>query len=256
MGSALRFRRTLAIFASNTVEELHLREALTALPPPQRAMVRSQGGPLSSKPFVCCPTSRLTKFSSSLSMCCSSVLSTCPSPCLPVTAGVAVHSTALATTGQVARSQGCWGGVGSLWRAPSDRSTTSMVVVWRSWQMGCHCLVEPSWPLTPLWPSGPHTDARKGHTLNLRVQGDVLGWSSLPARLADVGRPRQRILVGWQLRRLGTFPVFCPSVEVAWFHRWSNILSCAAARAFADSAAGGAGGDVPSSHDVVRDNRF
>ena len=36
-------------FASNTVEELHLREALPALPPPQRALVRSQGGPLSSK---------------------------------------------------------------------------------------------------------------------------------------------------------------------------------------------------------------
>ena len=50
-------------FASNTVEELHLREALPALPPPQRALVRSQGGPLSSRPFVCCPTSRLTKFS-------------------------------------------------------------------------------------------------------------------------------------------------------------------------------------------------
>ena len=38
--------------ASNTVEELHLREALPALPPPQRALVRSQGGPLSSRPFV------------------------------------------------------------------------------------------------------------------------------------------------------------------------------------------------------------
>ena len=51
------------------------------------------------------------------------------------------------------------------------------------------------------------------------------------------------------------------SVEVAWFRRWSNILSCAAARAFADSllgvrGAGGAGGDAPPSHDVVRDNRF
>ena len=54
----------------------------------------------------------------SLSVCCSSVVSTCPSPCLPVTAGVAVHSTALATTGQLARLQGCWG-VGSLSRAPS-----------------------------------------------------------------------------------------------------------------------------------------
>ena len=74
-------------------------------------------------------------------------------------------------------------------------------------------------------------------------------------------RPRQRTSCGlWQLRRLGTFPAQT-SVEVAWFRRWSNILSCAAARAFADSllevrGAGGAGGNVPSSHDVVRDNRF
>ena len=104
-------------FVWNTVEELHLREALPALPPPQRSLVRSQGGPLSSRPFVCCPTSR--SFCPSLSVCCSSVVSTCPSPCLPVTAGVAVHSTALATTGQLARLQGCWGGVGSLSRAPS-----------------------------------------------------------------------------------------------------------------------------------------
>ena len=51
------------------------------------------------------------------------------------------------------------------------------------------------------------------------------------------------------------------SVEVAWFRRWSSILSCAAARAFADSllelrVAGGVGGDFPSSHDVVWHNRF
>ena len=96
-------------YASNTVEELHLREALPALPPPQRALVRSQGGPLSSRPFVCCPTSRLTKFSSQSFVCCSSVVSTCPSLCLPVTAGVAVLSTALATTGQLARLPGVLG---------------------------------------------------------------------------------------------------------------------------------------------------
>ena len=27
---------------------------------------------------------------------------------------------------------------------------TSMAVVWRLWQMGCHCLVRPSWPSTQL----------------------------------------------------------------------------------------------------------
>ena len=45
----------------------------------------------------------------SLSVCCSFVVSTCPSPCLPATAGVAVHSTALATTSQHARMQGALG---------------------------------------------------------------------------------------------------------------------------------------------------
>ena len=50
-------------------------------------------------------------------------------------------------------------------------------------------------------------------------------------------------------------------VELAWFCRWSTILSCAAARPFADSlpevrVASGAGGDDPSSNDVVWDNRF
>ena len=50
---------------------------------------------------------------------CSFVACTWPSPCLPAVAGVAVHSTALATTGQLVRLQGCWGGVGLPLRAPS-----------------------------------------------------------------------------------------------------------------------------------------
>ena len=49
-------------FVSDTVEERHLHETLRALLLPQRALVRSQGGPLSVRPCVCCPTSRLTKF--------------------------------------------------------------------------------------------------------------------------------------------------------------------------------------------------
>ena len=94
-----------------------------------------------------------------------------------------------------------------------------------------------------------------------------------PELVGAGGRARLVILAGevggrWSpetahfLRALGDVPsILQASVEVAWFRRWSNILSCAAARAFADSllevrGAGGAGGDVPSSHDVVRDNRF
>ena len=146
--------------------------------------------------------------------------------------------------------------------------------------MGCHCLVGPSWPLTPLWfqpcvgtapqgkaqpivmvlPSGPHTDERKGLTLNLRgraqlviLAGEVGGrWPPETAHFL-------RALAVAKARDVPS--ILQASVEVAWFRRWSNILSCAAARAFADSllevrGAGGAGGNVPSSHDVVRDNRF
>ena len=47
------------------------------------------------------------------------IASTCPSPFLPAAAGVAVHSTALATTCQLARLQGCWGCVGLPLKKPS-----------------------------------------------------------------------------------------------------------------------------------------
>ena len=155
IGDTFQPRQGWQHFASNTVEELHLREALPALPPPQRALVRSQGGPLPSRPFVCCPTSRLTKFSSQS---------------FRVLLLRRLHLP-LPLSSRNCR-QGCWGGVGSPSRAPSpgfagreahacqrtcsrgiwisERSITSMAVVWRSWQMGCHCLVVPSWPSTQL----------------------------------------------------------------------------------------------------------
>ena len=169
--SALQFRRTPAIFqprqgwqhfASNTVEELHCarhcphchrRSVLYFVPRKDRSCVAPLRDSLSSHP--------------SLSECCSFVVSSS----LPLS-GVAVHSTALATTGQHARLQGCLGGVGLPSRAPSpgyagreahacqrmcsrgiwisERSITSMAVVWRSWWRGCHCLVGPSWPTTTL----------------------------------------------------------------------------------------------------------
>ena len=106
-------------FASNTVEQLHLREALLTLPPFQRALVRSQGGPLSSRPFVCCPTSQLTKFSSQSFRVLLFRRLHLPFPLSSRNCSLAVHSTALATTGQLARLQVCWGGVGSPSKAPS-----------------------------------------------------------------------------------------------------------------------------------------
>ena len=149
--------------------------------------------------------------------------------------------------------------------------------------MGCYCLVGPSWPLTQLLfqpcvgmalqgkaqpivmalPSGPHTDERKGLTLNLRVQGGRARLVILAGEVGGRWSPETaHFLRALAVAKARDVPSFLQAtVEVAWFRCWSNILSCAAARAFADSllevrGAGGTGGNVPSSHDVVRDNRF
>ena len=59
----------------------------------EKAMFRSQRGPLAGIPFLCFPTS------------------VCP-------ACVAVHLTPVVTIVQLARRQGCWVVEGSLWKAP------------------------------------------------------------------------------------------------------------------------------------------
>ena len=278
IGDPFQPRQGWQHFASNTVEELHLREALPALPPPQRALVRSQGGPLSSRPFVCCPTSRLTKFSSQS---------------FRVLLLRRLHLP-LPLSSRNCR-QGCWGGVGSPSRAPSpgfagreahacqrtcscgiwisERSITSMAVVWRSWQMGCHCLVGPSWPSTQLWfqpcvgtaPQGKAQANRNGVAIRSAHRRKE---RTYPQLAGAGGRARLVILAGevggrWSPETANFLQALAVAkardvsnifqASVAWFRRWSNILS---ARAFADSllevrGAGGAGGDAPSSHDVV-----
>ena len=46
----------------------------------------------------------------------------------------------------------------------------------------------------------------------------------------------------------------------AWRKRWSSVLSCAAAKSFVlsllDRVATGADGQIPSVHEVIRDDRF
>ena len=71
----------------------------------------------------------------------------------------------------------------------------------------------------------------------------MLGWSSLLARLSSVGRPRlANFLRALAVAKAWDVPnILQASVEVAWFRRWSNIFSCAAARAFADSLLGSEG---------------
>ena len=214
-----------------------------------------------------------------------------------------VDSTRFEETPDVVDSTlGCWDGVGLPLRAPSpgsavreeracqrtcsceiwisERSTTSMVVVWKLWQTDCRCLAGLSWQQTRLWfpfcvetaqrpevlpiatarPFRQHIDGRRGRTRNLSGREVVPGWSHLQAKLvAGVIANFLRVLAVAKARDATN--VMQASVELAWFRRWSSILSCAAARAFADSllevrVAGGAGGDALSSNDVVWDNRF
>ena len=95
-----------------------------------------------------------------------------PCPCLLAPAGVAVHSTSLATTTQRARGQVYWPVAASLSKAllqgcagrqvPASPPTCSfgtwtcqshvtMVDDWKSWLTGFHCSMVLSSPLTPHW---------------------------------------------------------------------------------------------------------
>ena len=88
---------------------------LDGLPDQQKALLRSHGGPLASVPFI----SRATMsraWSRRFSDCCSFGVSVCLSPSLFALAGVAVFSTALATTGRGVRWRGCWAVEGSHWK--------------------------------------------------------------------------------------------------------------------------------------------
>ena len=193
-----------------------------AVPPPQRALIRFQGGPLPSRPFVCCRTSRLTKFSSlsfrvssplALSLHLSSRNCRCGRPvdCLGHQRSACAVGAAWVCRRERHRQDMPGGrrtrvnervraGLGSRNvqspRWPSSRSCgRRFVTVW--W----------GWPLTQFWnqrcvgtapqgkaqlvamalPPGRHTDERRRVTLNSEGEGGRL----------------------WQLRRLGTSPTCC-----------------------------------------------
>ena len=174
-------------FASNTVEELHLREALPALPPPRRALVRSQGGPISSRPLG--------------------------------RRGFAVESA-----------------IARICREGGARVSTNVFVRdldLRRKERTYHELV-----------------GEGGRARLVILAGEVGGrWSLETANFLRALAVAKACDVPYVLQA---------SVEVALFRRWSNILSFAAARAFAAAllewrGPGGAGADAPSSHDV---NRF
>ena len=64
---------------------------------------------MASTPFTCFPTSRMTRIALLHFAPFSSADFVCPFLCQSAVAGVAVHSTPLATTEQLARQQGSWG---------------------------------------------------------------------------------------------------------------------------------------------------
>ena len=137
--------------------------------------------------------------------------------------------------------------------------------------MGCHCSVGSSWPLTQLLfqpcvgtaPQGNAQPIVMALPSVLRVQGGRARLVILAGEVGGRWSPETaNFLRALAVAKARDVPnMLQASVEVAWFRRWSNILSCAAARAFADSllevrGAGGAGGNAPSSPDVAWVNRF
>ena len=95
--------------ASNALERHHHDHAVwPRLREHERAMMRSQRGPLASTPFVSFPSDRISRFDPApFSGTPPSADFVCPSPCLFAVAGVAVHLTPLATTVQHAQQQVC-----------------------------------------------------------------------------------------------------------------------------------------------------
>ena len=100
---------------------------------PQRALLRSQHGPLASAPFTARrPGSPGSTRSRSTS--CFAAASTCPFPSLCAPADEAANLTCLATIAQRVQRQGCWERGGSLWNV---RPRTSIGKQEHEWPRMC-----------------------------------------------------------------------------------------------------------------------
>ena len=94
--------------ASHALERHHHDHAVwPRLREHERAMMRSQRGPLASTPFVSFPSDRISRFDPAPFRALLLRRLRLPSLCLFAVAGVAVHLTPLATTVQRAQQQGC-----------------------------------------------------------------------------------------------------------------------------------------------------
>ena len=99
---------------------------------------------------------------------------------------------------------------------------------------------------------------RNGRIPNSQEREDGHGWWSWLRRSEVAGQ----FLQGLAKARAQSVPwILQERVEAAWIRRWSCILACNAARAFATSLlerrpTPGTGSEVPSVNEVLRDARF
>ena len=140
-----------------------------------------------------------------------------------------------------------------------------------------------NWPSTPPWfPLCIVTDApdltqptfmawhcrredggKNSHNPNSKVHAAGPGWWFSQARWVDTGQPRPCPFLGLlaKARARSETHLKWRRVEQAWRIRWSCMLACAAARAFAASLLEqrmsiGCDGNAPVSHEVVADHRY
>ena len=102
--------------AASRVDRFRDDVLFTTLPSSTRALIRSLAGPISGMALSATPTSMLTRIESHLFRIVLCGVSVNLFLCLRAAAGVAVSSTSLAITEQLAQGLGFWGNVGSLLR--------------------------------------------------------------------------------------------------------------------------------------------
>ena len=103
-------------------------------------------------------------------------------------------------------------------------------------------------------------DGKSEHTLSTQGNMEEPGWWFWPARLGRGGLPETqsflRQLVKAKTRHVPR--ILQTSARMAWIWRWSMILACASARAFAQSLLErrGLDGPTPTIDDVIREARY
>ena len=159
-----------------------------------------------------------------------------PSP-PPATADVAADWTSLAIIAQLARGRGCWGREGTHWSAPLHRCVERL--------------------------EGPRAQ-RSGSADREAQEGNDLP-RTRPQRLRKSsagrsGRRGGRQVVQRNAKGRAETVILQERAKAAWLRRWSSLLACSMVRAFSESLAERQPvpcmGNVPSTHEVIREDRF